>query len=442
MLALSLGACQGQTDTNRRTPVKPEKTEERERPRDNDRDDETETDGPQEDDDLREDSDDGRNSSNKPTPGEDDKAEELPPAGTPNKRPTTDGDSNNRTPSPKPQPPGPGADESKGITAIKLADVTKDLTYFASADFEGRGSGTPGLVKARDYLIERFKALGVKPGNRGEFLQEFSYRQQRTNISTANVVGFIEGTDPVLSKEVIVVGAHMDHLGTNGRDQIFYGADDNASGTVGLIYTAKAIKEAGGTKRSVVLIAFSGEEHGLIGSRYYVDNPIYPLDQTVLMINMDMIGYSDGNLQAMGVKAVQGLATRLESVVEQYPELAVEMTVDSGGRSDHAPFVQKNVPITLFHTGLHDHYHQVTDTAEKIDFEGYHTILRIVAEFTMLIGNDQSYTMGLSLVPRFLHRMPVDDIFDFKKYFREHGIGHAPQGETGLDHALYPGQPI
>ena len=321
-------------------------------------------------------------------------------------------------------------------------DLKSALTYFSSETFEGRASGTEGNRKARDYIIEELKKAEIQPGNGDKWTQEFRYSRSET-ATTENIIGFIEGTDPVLKNQYLVLGAHMDHLGKQ-NSTIYYGADDNGSGTISVINIARVLKsKPGGLKRSLVIILFSAEELGLIGSRYYVDNPIYPLEQTVLMLNLDMIGYSRGRLQALGAASANGVEPRLTSILESFPDLDVTITEDSGGRSDHAPFFQKGVPITTFHTGVdHPHYHRPTDTSEKIDYEGLKKITEISIALTETVLNDETFPVNSQLVPFYLHRTPVNDLFDFDTYFEIHGKGHDPKSATEFDHALLPGQPL
>jgi hypothetical protein len=194
-----------------------------------------------------------------------------------------------------------------------------------------------------------------------------------SDMPTQNVVGIIEGTDSVLAKELVVVGAHYDHVGVKrdtkaGEDSVFNGADDNASGTVALLEIARAFGSMGrAPRRSVLLIAFAGEEKGLFGSEYYVRNPLFPLTATKAMLNMDMVGRgTPDSLQLIGTGEGSALlaTTRMEN---RPPEFVLTPTVLSGGGSDHMSFAKKGIPVIFYHSGLHEQYHKVTDQADLID---------------------------------------------------------------------------
>jgi len=248
----------------------------------------------------------------------------------------------------------------------------------------------------------------------------------RREAPAANVVGILEGSDPKLKGEVIVIGAHYDHLGRGGQGslasregEIHHGADDNASGVAGLLELARTFaKDRKSVRRTLVLIAFSGEEEGLLGSSYYVRNPALPLAQTVAMINLDMIGrMKENKLMVGGV----GTSTEWKKWIEQAndslylnvtargttsPEeemergnytlvtganggsiatagkgerLALTMTEDGFGPSDHASFYAKQTPVLFFWTGTHEDYHKPTDTADRINYEGEQKIISFVS---------------------------------------------------------------
>jgi len=183
---------------------------------------------------------------------------------------------------------------------------------------------------------------------------------------TQNVVGFWEGSDPELKKEYIVIGGHYDHVGVN-NDSVYNGADDNASGTAGVMEIAEAFTKCKiKPKRSILFMAFAGEEKGLFGSRYYTDNPIFPLDNLVAMLNMDMISRNDTN-----EVAILGAPTSsdLKSINEKANE-SIGMTLKYQQRyfmqSDHYPFYQKDIPVLFYHTGDTPDLHKPSDDPEKI----------------------------------------------------------------------------
>ena len=243
----------------------------------------------------------------------------------------------------------------------------------------------------------------------------------RKEVPAYNVVGILEGSDPVLKNEYIVIGAHYDHLGRGGEGslaprsgEIHHGADDNASGTAGMIELARIFSaQKPKLKRTVVFIGFSGEEEGLLGSNYYVNHPLVPLANTVAMINMDMIGrmrdrkLSIGGIgtsqewreivrqanaaQSMTVAANSGspapkgvpivVSANGRSIMTVDPNGAFELTLndDGYGPSDHSSFYTKQVPVLFFFTGTHNDYHKPSDTFDKINYNDEARILSLVA---------------------------------------------------------------
>jgi hypothetical protein len=299
-------------------------------------------------------------------------------------------------------------------TATGLALITEDLlkkhaTYLASDELEGRQAGYEGNVKAAEYIAGVMKESGLAPvgdlGTDGKptYFQEF----QLGKLSTRNVLGFLEGSDAELKKDILVLGAHFDHLGTgdnpgppmqrSGRaregDKIWNGADDNGSGTSTLLAVIKALGTGGAKpKRSILFLAFSGEEGGLIGSRFYVNHPIAPIGRHIFMLNLDMVGRnSDAPIKIEGVGSASGTLLRktVESAVADTGLRAVvndEVTV-SGGDSDHTPFRMKGVPFTFFFSGLHADYHKVTDHAEKLAYDNMVRVGRTAAQVLLALAN-------------------------------------------------------
>jgi hypothetical protein len=247
----------------------------------------------------------------------------------------------------------------------------------------------------------------------------------RREAPASNVVGILEGSDAKLKNEVVVIGAHYDHLGRGGQGslaaregEIHHGADDNASGVAGLLELARTFAaERKSVRRTLVFIAFGGEEEGLLGSSYYVRNPSLPLAQTVAMINLDMIGRMKENRLIVGgvgtapewkewiAKANGGLrpnATAAAGAAEEAGRssrpvmaganggtiahaatggrFALTMTEDGFGPSDHASFYARQTPVLFFWTGTHEDYHKPSDTADRINYEGELGIVSFVAD--------------------------------------------------------------
>ena len=218
---------------------------------------------------------------------------------------------------------------------------------------------------------------------------------------TANVVGRIEGSDPTLKPEVVVIGAHLDHLGMGGPGSlakssapaIHHGADDNASGAAGVLAMARFFgQDRRGTtlklaaqlrqrpRRSLVLICFSGEELGLLGSAYYTAHPIVPLEKTVAMINMDMVGrLRDNKLIAIG----SGTAKEWDGLLDTLNRTSgftLSRSMDGFGASDQQSFYNKSIPVLFFFTGSHPQYHTPEDTVDLINAPGEAKVLAMVAE--------------------------------------------------------------
>ncbi len=214
-----------------------------------------------------------------------------------------------------------------------------------------------------------------------------------------NVVGWIEGSDPELKNEYIVLGAHYDHLGYGevgslyrGDDILIHnGADDNASGTTGLLELAeKFASDPSQIKRSIIFMAFSGEELGLLGSIYIVNNSPVNIENIAAMLNMDMIGRlnEDTVLNVIGV----GTSTNFKSMLEEKNSYGFNLsfTDDGFGGSDHQSFTNKNIPVLFFFTGTHEDYHKPSDDTEKINFAGQENIVKYVYDVTVELSNTKA----------------------------------------------------
>ena len=233
---------------------------------------------------------------------------------------------------------------------------------------------------------------------------------QRVPFATQNVLGLIEGRDPQLRREVVIVGAHYDHDGEfNG--QIWPGADDNASGTAGVLELAEAFGNGSmASARSILLCAFAGEEKGEIGSQHYADHPVIPIERTVAMLQMDMIGRNeehganrelllDRETSAQNANALNLIGTIFSADLRRTMEIAntsvgldLKFRYDDTPenllrRSDQWPFLQKGIPALFVHTGEHPDYHQPGDTAEKLNYPKMEKIVRLVFAAVEALGN-------------------------------------------------------
>jgi Zn-dependent M28 family amino/carboxypeptidase len=220
-----------------------------------------------------------------------------------------------------------------------------------------------------------------------------------SSLSAPNTVGILEGSDPTLKNEYLVYSAHMDHIGiTPGQpDSINNGADDDASGTVGVIELAKAFSRPGARpKRSIIFLTVSGEEKGLWGSKYFTEHSPVPIGRIVADINIDMIGRNwPDTIVAIG-KEHSDLGATLNRVNAAHPELGMTAIDDRWPaerfyfRSDHYNFARKGVPILFFFNGVHEDYHQVTDSPEKINSGKEARILRLLFHLGQEVGNAAS----------------------------------------------------
>jgi len=319
------------------------------------------------------------------------------------------------------------AQKAQPVTQLEQ-NLRRHVEYLASDKLEGRRAGEPGANAAGEYVAAEFRKIGLRPGFSGNgkpsYKQSFSYSPVRdphsmpadpTSTSTApnakstfNVIGILPGHDPVLKNEAIVIGAHYDHLGHGGSGslaanstEIHHGADDNASGTAAVIELARQFAKEKKNKRTIIFVAFSGEEDGLFGSKYYVNKPVWPLDKTIAMINLDMVGrLKDDKLNVGGIgtaeewrKVATGFNTTLlddigigmhdKATKDGHPAgggpvFTLQLNEDGFGPSDHSSFYGKQIPVLFFFTGTHLDYHKPSDTAEKINLGGLRRIVVFV----------------------------------------------------------------
>lgn len=288
-------------------------------------------------------------------------------------------------------------DDNEGHPHSKLIDaekLIKDIKYLSSDKLKGRETGTAENETARKYILKRFKKSGIKPINK-DYLQEFSFKnRQGKKYNAVNVIGLIKGKSK--PNKYIVITAHFDHVGVR-NNEIYNGADDNASGTAALFAIAKYFKKKK-PKHSLLFIALDAEEKGLQGARYFVDNPTVPLKDIVLNINMDMISRNDKNeLYAAGTFHYPNLKKYLEPIQKKSkvkllfghddPKLGRD---DWTFQSDHGAFHRKKIPFIYFGVEDHKDYHKPTDIFENIQPKFYvnavETIVMAVKEIDTKIN--------------------------------------------------------
>ena len=250
--------------------------------------------------------------------------------------------------------------------------------FFLSRDLVQRALGTRLNLETTSGEIDR--DFSPKSRALADITVSALDRTTRVRRPVRNVIGTMKGSDPSLQSEVIIIGAHYDHLGRSGRfsmsqnttGQIHHGADDNASGTAAVIEMAKAAVEARKEfKRSIVFMTFAGEEHGLLGSSHYVNHPTVPLDTTIAMINLDMVGRAGGRIMVDGLANAPAVDDDLNAAE---PASALTLRALRGGpgagASDDATFLLRKIPSINFFSGFHSDYHRPSDTWEKIDAAG------------------------------------------------------------------------
>lgn len=295
--------------------------------------------------------------------------------------------------------------------------ILDDIRYLAADAREGRGIGTQGLADAARYLADAFRRAGLKPAFAGgSYIQPFTISADapaamHSNVAgqaTENVVAVLPGTSPRLRGQVVVVGAHYDHLGLGGfgaldpdsNGVVHNGADDNASGAAALLEIARRLS-ALRPARTIVFVAFSGEELGLLGSSYYVSHPaLQPVDSIYAMLNLDMVGrLRNGKLMALGALTAQEFGPLLDSLNRVEPPVSagpagrtayrfdLRASGDGWGPSDHASFYAVKRPVLQFFTDLHADYHRSTDDWDKINASGTARVAEFVADLAWSLAN-------------------------------------------------------
>ncbi|GAA4516628.1 M20/M25/M40 family metallo-hydrolase [Sphingobacterium thermophilum] len=270
---------------------------------------------------------------------------------------------------------------------IEIKKLKKHIYFLADDKLQGRATGSAELEKAAKYIEKEFKKYKLKPLGTQGFRQPFEAKVRRVTVADSirkaeNIIGFLDNG----ALYTIVIGAHYDHLGLGNfggtREpahigQIHNGADDNASGVAGLLeiaryYSSNKVKE----KYNLLFIAFSAEELGLIGSKYWTEHPTLPLDNIHWMLNMDMIGrYNPENgLAVIGYGTSSKFPTIFENISTP---IKINKSRDGNGGSDQTSFYRKHIPVLFFHTGGHDDYHKATDDADKINYEALKAILEL-----------------------------------------------------------------
>lgn len=299
-------------------------------------------------------------------------------------------------PSPQSGKPELSADHRAALERISPDSLKGNLSFLASDALEGRATPSPGLTIAAEFIAAQFRKAGLEPGVGNSYFQTTTLKARGSDEEkpVSNVIGVLRGSDPKLRDSYIIVTAHYDHIGMNpnapGDDKIFNGANDDGSGTVGVIELAQALSTLKvRPKRSIVFMTFFGEERGLLGSRYYGKNPVFPLNQTIAHINLEQIGRTDDregprvsgasmtgfDFSEIGpIFAAAGKAVGVE--ISKHPRNSDAFF----GRSDNQALAALGVPAhTVCVAFVYPDYHGVGDHWEKVDYPNTAKVLKGVA---------------------------------------------------------------
>lgn len=284
------------------------------------------------------------------------------------------------------------AGASNVLFNIDSTTLINHLAYLSSAAMQGRETATPGNQLAREYIIKVFDSLHIdKIGD--SYVQPFPFGAQ--NQQGNNIIGFIKGVQ--YDKNYIAITAHYDHLGTR-NGQIYYGTDDNASGTAALLAMAQYFKQHP-PKHSLLLVAFDAEEKGLLGSKYFVDHPPVPISAISMNVNMDMVSRNDSNeIYATGIYHYPFLKKYVDSI---QPFTTVHIMFGHDGeqtgsqdwtnQSDHFSFHQNHIPYLYFGVEDHPDYHRPSDTFDKVNKSFYFHVCTMITAVAALV--DQPNTL-------------------------------------------------
>jgi S1-C subfamily serine protease len=265
------------------------------------------------------------------------------------------------------------------LESINSTELRGHVDYLAADALEGREAGTRGGLAAANFLASRLAKVPLRAGGTDGFFQPFvpNYR---------NVLAVLEGSDPQLKQQYVILGAHYDHIGygnprtsLDGVGQIHNGADDNASGTSGVLELIDAFAMLPEPPRRSILFAFwDAEEKGMLGSRHWIAHPTVPPERVEALLNMDMIGrLRNERLLILGTRTGYGLR-RLVAEQNQGLGLALEFPWKMSPEADHYPFFERGIPVLMAHTDLHENYHRATDDAPLINAAGMQQVTRLM----------------------------------------------------------------
>jgi Zn-dependent M28 family amino/carboxypeptidase len=310
------------------------------------------------------------------------------------------------------------------LEKITAASAKSCVEYLASEELEGRMSGKKGNVKAAEYIKNKFDDLGYETQYQKFKIRRLNYgpNNETGDEFTQNICAWSIGKDDLRKNEIVVVGAHMDHIGYGpkmsmapNKIKIHPGADDNASGTAALLEIAKGFANMK-NKRTILFIAFSAEEMGLLGSEFYVQNPILPANEQnikkhIFMLNMDMVGYLNKGKTRVSFENQESSVniTKYIGELSNKYSFAKSITSRGSGGSDHASFYNKRIPVAFLHTGGHDFYHTPADTSDKLNYDGIEKISKYALELIWKVCEEE--------------KIPVFNNSNFKQLPTDHDHG-------------------
>ncbi|WP_034059237.1 M28 family peptidase [Lacinutrix jangbogonensis] len=298
------------------------------------------------------------------------------------------------------------AEYSKSITP---EDLKSRLTLFASEEFQGRGTGKEGQKKAADYLRNFYKTNGIAPAiNDSTYYQTIPADFLPEGIGASeNVLAYIKGSEK--PEEVLIISGHLDHLGIKDNT-IYFGADDNGSGSMAITEIAEAFKlaeqQGHSPKRSVMFLHLTAEEIGLQGSKFYIGNPIFELSKTIANLNIDMVGRVDkkhkNNPDYLYVIGADRMSQELQDISaktnEDFTNLELDYKYNSEKdrnryyyRSDHYNFAKQDIPVIFYFNGEHSDYHKPTDTADKINYPLLAKRTKLIFATAWQLANRQAF---------------------------------------------------
>lgn len=273
--------------------------------------------------------------------------------------------------------------------------IKKHVYTLADDSMNGRGFGTHGGRVAADYIEQQFITAGLSPWN-GKYKHPFINSRMMVKIEGCNIVGWVEGNDPVLKNEYIVIGAHYDHVAYYFRGDsvvVFNGADDNASGTATVIELGRwLVNNKNSIKRSVILVAFDGEESGLIGSSHLVKSNLIPTDRIKVMFSLDMVGMLSkyGGIDLVGNSTLDNGEVLLNNLAAKHNINVKKEGKVIEGQTDTAPFGKKGVPAIHVFTSTVSPYHKPGDDPNLLDYDGMVTIAGFMKDAIVELSNSES----------------------------------------------------